>query len=146
MEALAYVPETSSGDIEDKIVVCNYKFFAREGQFDKKAIEVYLDMLSDSRGCHVSVYTDYASIFAMLYTGNCDDFDDEQILVRIRVVKQIHIDEDTQATVDEIAMAFEAIDGVDGDLEFFERQAGTASFLKVLSEIPESRRISTNKE
>jgi hypothetical protein len=146
MESVAATPETDDSESDEKVVVCRYKFLAKKGEYDDLALDTYLNSLSEQQGCFVTAYSDEASLLASLFSTSfqIDDLDNLD-LIRIRIVKQLPTDTDTQVHVDSIAKGFEVISGIDGRIDYFERTEGTASFISLLSEIQTTQRLKRNK-
>ena len=145
MEALVSFPEINSGEIDAKVIVCKYDFFTRQGEYDHEALEDFLEVLQEGKHCHVSVYVEDAFIYIDLFNEHYDTDEDlsDVIVVKCRIVKQVPLDVDSQKVVDDLAIGFEGIEGVDGRLHWFERKEGTASYIRLLGEIPQYKRSKT---
>ncbi|MBF0430522.1 MAG: BRCT domain-containing protein [Fibrobacteria bacterium] len=141
MEALARHPEINSGEIDAKVIVCKYKFLAKQDDFDHETLEDWLLVLQESQHCHVTVYVEDASIYGDLFkeSSGIDDLED-LLIVQIRIVKQVPLEAKGQSVADDIARGFEGVEGVDGRLEWFERKEGTAGYIRLLNEIPQNLR------
>jgi hypothetical protein len=136
MDALANTTPTVSGDVDEKMCVCNYKFVAPPDGFDADALEIWLAELS-GMGCHVSVTSEDAFLYQDLYTTDEEDTqpaEDNAIVVRCRIIKQLALNFPSADFVDTVARGFERIRGVDGSLRSFERTEGTAAYMRLLKE------------
>jgi len=140
MEALAFVPPTNSGAIDAKVLVATYKFLAEdEWSFDRAGFERALVALRDNLGCHVTTRVHWALAYRDLYGD--DEFDslaESYLVVETRLVRQLPLDEDPDETVDRIERAFEPLEGIDGSAKWFERTEGSADYIRLLREIPET--------
>ncbi len=136
MQGLENTIAIDSGEIDEKLIVIRYKALFENGELDIEELEGYLEMIYESLDSHVSASVEEPYIYQDLY----DEFSDEQIdnllLFQTRIVKRVNLDVDSQEFVDDIAKGFESIDGLDGDLNWSEKIEGSASFAKLLKDIP----------
>ena len=136
MQGLENTIATDSGKIDEKLIVIRYKALFENGELDIAGLEDCLEMIYESLDSHVSASVEEPYIYKDLY----DEFSDEQIdnllLFQTRIVKRVNLDVDSQEFVDDIAKGFESIDGLDGDLNWSEKIEGSASFAKLLKDIP----------
>jgi hypothetical protein len=138
MEALVHSNIINSGDIDAKAIVCKYYFITKPDSFDNVAFEDWIELLQQTKGCHVSIMVEdpyYLKIFS-----NEEHSVADEIVINCRIVKQLDLNESSQAFVDDIAKGFESIDGIDGSLEWFEKTEGTAGYMRLLKEIPQFKR------
>lgn len=138
MEAILHSNTINSGDIDAKAIVCKYHFITKPDGFDNTAFEDWIELLQQSKGCHVSVIIEEPYYLQIFYDTN--NTKDDEILINCRIVKQIDLDENSQSFVDDIARGFESINGIDGSLEWFEKTEGTAGYIRLLKEIPQYNR------
>ena len=131
MEALALTPYSESGEIDAKIAIIKYKFIAKDGSFDSDALNDFFEVLDNGEDCFVTVYFEEAYIYNDLFEEEYDD-DDDLLIVKVRIVKVLPLDFDTQNIVDDIAIGFEGISGIDGSLDWYERKEGSLSYINLL--------------
>jgi len=146
MDALAAVPPTGAGTLDAKVLVCNYTFIAAEKTaYDAEGLETFLDRLQAECSCHVHVagyaWRTYRDLFETGFDGSRER-PAGAILVHCRIVRQLPLDETASRLLDRITRGFEAIAGIDGKLRWFERTEGTAGYARLLTEIPQSLRVS----
>jgi hypothetical protein len=144
LEALVNCPCNDSGDVDEKIVVCNYKFILDRPneQFDQDKIAEILSALASRFQCHVSARAGWASMHQALFANDATEVRSQDALViEYRFVRHQSLDSPTSDFVNAVSKAFEAIDGIDGTLRWFERVEGSASFVRLLNEIPQSLRV-----
>lgn len=138
MVALENVVPSDSGDIDEKILICRYKALVKNGDFDIDGLEQYLELLKETKNSHVSASIEEPFIYQDLYDEFEADEIDDLLFFQCRIVKHFPLDADCQEFVDGIAIGFEDIDGMDGDLTWTEKKEGTASFAKLIQEIPQN--------
>ena len=68
------------------------------------------------------------------------DMDDNVVSIKCRIVKQLDLNDNSQKFIDDIARGFESIEGVDGRIEWSEKVEGSASYLRLINEIPKFKR------
>lgn len=137
MVALENIVPSDSGDIDEKILICRYKALVKNGDFDIDGLEQYLELLKETKNSHVSASIEEPFIYQDLYDEFEADEIDDLLFFQCRIVKHFPLDSDCQEFVDGIAIGFEGIDGMDGDLTWTEKKEGTASFAKLIQEIPQ---------
>ena len=147
LEALANCPCSQSGDIDEKIVVCNYKFVLDrpdEG-FDQEVIAESLAALASRFQCHVSARSSWATVHQALFANNSAEVHSQDALViEYRFVRHQSIDSPATEFINSVSSVFEEIDGIDGTLRWFERTEGSASFVRLLREIPQTLRVTVS--
>jgi hypothetical protein len=137
MESLAESPIENSGEIEDKVVVCKYRFYAGENSYGQKAFEDWIEILNSTHQCHVAVFKEDLDSFKKLFVlPHHPGFEDSKYMIKCRIVKKIKMDESAQVFADVISKGFEGISGIDGTLDWYERTEGTSAFMRLLKEIP----------
>jgi len=143
MEGLAQVAPMNSGAIDAKIVVATYKFLAEdEWAFDRAEFEKTLTDLRARLACHVTTRAHWAVAYRDLYgDGSLDSYPDSYIVVETRFVQQLPLDANAESTVELIERAFEQLTGVDSSVKWFERTEGSADYVRLLREVPETFRI-----
>ena len=134
----------NSGAIDAKIVVCNYHFpLYPKQKYDRGAFESALQKFRNYDACFVSARANSANLFADLYSS--DDIriklQKDFVYVDCRIVRQFPLDAPVTQFVEEVAMAFEKIDGIDGRFRWFERTEGSGDYIRLLKEIPSSELI-----
>ena len=140
MEALENTPSLSAGEIEGKLLVIKYKSLVMLGNYDHDAIETLLAALDDL-GFHVTASLEPPFVYQDLYNQFQGQNLQNLMYLNLRFVKALHIDEDSQSIMDEIAIYLERIKGLDGDISFSEKKEGTASFTTLLNSIPQTLKL-----
>jgi len=140
MEALEHTPSIISGEMECKLLVIRYKSLVVLSNYDHDAIEVLLEALNGS-GFHITASLEPPFIYQDLYNQFQGQNLENLMYLNLRLVKELHIDEDSQSIVDEIAISLEKIKGLDGDISFSEKKEGTASFITLLKSIPQNIKL-----
>ena len=144
VECLACTPCTNSGAIDEKIVVCMYKVLLASGEvdYDQDAVEVALARVHNQYGCHVSVRTGWAvvhrDLFGEQFPANVST---GALVVEYRLIRHQALDAPTSDFVNAVAQAFEQVPDFDGALRWFERPEGSAGFIRLLQELPQSTRV-----
>lgn len=136
MEGLERITPTDSGEIDEKLVICRYKALFENGNVDLTGLEEYLGLIHETLNSHVSASIEEPFIYQDLYNEFSEEEIDNLLFFRCRIVKYLDLDVDSQEFVDTIAKGFESIQGLDGDLTWTEKKEGTASFAKLLQDIP----------
>lgn len=144
MLALENTPATNTGEIDEKILVVRYNVLVKDGGFDVNGIENHLDLLQNSLGFNVNVKVEEPFIYQELYEQYAGKDLDDLLLIRCRMVKLLPLAMDIQPIVDDIAIGFEKVQGLDGELTFSEKKEGTASFAALLKDMPQSTKLSNN--
>ena len=146
MEALASTPETGTGEIDNKFIVIKYKFIKNLSDFDSESLIDYLELLSNKDRCYVRLFKEYYSLYHNVFgSENSESYDEDTLIITIRIVKLFDLEENPQSFVDDVAIGFEGIDGVDGDLTWFERKEGSSSYVRLLKEVNQNFRNEISK-
>ena len=136
MIALENIAISDSGEIDEKLLICRYKALFGNGDIDIIALEEYLELLTETKGSHVSASIEEPFIYKDLYEEFSKEEIDNLLFFQCRIVKHFDLDAETQEFVEIIAKGFESIEGLDGDISWSEKKEGTASFAKLLQDIP----------
>lgn len=125
-----------SGDIDEKLLIIRYSALFLNGDIDITGLEDYLDILKDTSNSHISATIEEPFIYKDLYNEYSEQDIEDLLIFQCRIVKHFNINSETQDFVDNVAKAFESIKGLDGRLTWNEKKEGTASFAKLLQDIP----------
>jgi hypothetical protein len=136
MEGLERVAATDSGEIDEKLVIIKYKALFENGNIDIDGLEEYLGLIHETSNSHVSASVEEPFIYKDLYNEFSEEQIDNLLFFQCRIVKNLELEANSQEFVDSIAIGFESIKGLDGDLTWTEKKEGTASFAKLLQDIP----------
>ena len=136
MQGLEKYASTDSGEIDEKLIICRYKALFQNGEIDINALEDYLELLKETSDSHITATIEEPFIYQDLYNEFTEEDIDNLLLFQCRIVKQFDLEENGQEFVDMISKGFESINGLDGDISWTEKKEGTASFAKLLQEIP----------
>ena len=136
MQGLEKYASTDSGEIDEKLIICRYKALFQNGEIDINALEDYLELLKETSNSHITATIEEPFIYQDLYNEFTEEDIDNLLLFQCRIVKQFDLEENGQEFVDMISKGFESINGLDGDISWTEKKEGTASFAKLLQEIP----------
>jgi len=136
MQGLEKYASTDSGEIDEKLIICRYKALFQNGEIDINALEDYLELLKETSDSHITATIEEPFIYQDLYNEFTEEDIDNLLLFQCRIVKQFVLEENGQEFVDMISKGFESINGLDGDISWTEKKEGTASFAKLLQEIP----------
>lgn len=136
MIGLENIAPVDSGEIDEKLLICRYKALFQNGDMDITALEEFLELLTDTTNSHVSATVEEPFIYKDLYDEFSQKDIDNLLFFQCRIVKHLDLDADSQEFVDTIAKGFESIKGLDGDISWSEKKEGTASFAKLLQDIP----------
>lgn len=136
MEGLERIAPTDSGDIDEKLVIIRYKALFENGNLDIDGLEEYLGLVHETSNSHVSASVEEPFIYQDLYNEFSEEQIDNLLFFQCRIVKHLDLEANSQEFVDTIAKGFESIEGLDGDLTWTEKKEGTASFAKLLQDIP----------
>jgi hypothetical protein len=142
-EALAGSAPTGSGDVDEKIIVCTYKFILDEqgSSLDHEAIAHMLADLPARFKCHVSARASWASVHRDLFSDDATrKYSPEALVIEYRFIRHQSLDAPSIDFISAVSKAFEGLDRVDGTLRWFERTEGSAGFVRLLAEIPQSLR------
>ncbi len=136
MEGLENIVPTDCGEIDEKLVIIRYKTLFENGNLDIDGLEEYLGLIHETSNSHVSASVEEPFIYQDLYNEFSEEQIDNLLFFQCRIVKHLDLDANSQEFVDTIAKGFESIKGLDGDLTWTEKKEGTASFAKLLQDIP----------
>lgn len=137
MEALENSTSIVNGDIDCKLLMVRYKSLLISTFYDHNAIEVFLTKLQ-SNGFHVTASLEPPYIYQNLYNKFQGKDLENLLYLNVRIVKELHIGYNSQQLMDDIAIEFEKIKGLDGEISFSEKKEGTASFISLLKSIPQN--------
>lgn len=135
-----YAPE-ASGDIQSKVFVGVYKFLVKANdEIDAEVLQRWLVGFRDSQAVHVQARKyDYGAYRDLFSTEGNEGL--TGILVEVRFVKQMTLDESPKILADEISKGFEAIQGVDGRFHWFEKVEGSTDYVRLIRSLPEELSI-----
>lgn len=141
MLALGECPPEASGDIQSKVFVGVYKFFVKtDDVIDAGRLQCWLVAFRDSQAVHVQARKyDYGAYRDLFSTEGNEGL--TGILVEVRFVKQMTLDESSRILADEISKGFEAIQGVDGRFHWFEKAEGSTDYVRLIRSLPEELSI-----
>ena len=143
MDGLADAAPTNSGAIDAKVAVATYRFATPDRKsFDRPGLEHLLGRLRRQHECAVRVRSYYIRNIHELF-GEEQEFaaPDDHILFEVRVVRQFHLDDETEDWLQFLGDSLNGLDGVDGPLRWFERTEGSTDYIRLLREVPEDLRI-----
>lgn len=133
MESLSLYPVIDEGELDEKIVVYKYTFHEGENSYDKSELEDLLELLQGQADTYVSRIVEEEYYLALL--ADVSTYQGTNKII-CRIVKKVGIGENAQNIVDDITKGFEAIQGLDGKMKWYERAEGTASYVKLLKALP----------
>ena len=136
MIGLENITPVDNGDIDEKLLICRYKALFQNGEMDITALEEFLELLTETTNSHVSATVEEPFIYKDLYDEFSQEDIDNLLFFQCRIVKHLDLNANSQEFVDTVAKGFESIKGLDGDLTWNEKKEGSASFAKLLQEIP----------
>jgi len=136
MIGLENIATLDSGEIDEKLLICRYKALFGNGDIDLTALEDFLELLTETTDSHISATVEEPFIYKDLYDEFSKEEIDNLLFFQCRIVKHLDLDADSQEFVDVFAKGFESIEGLDGDISWSEKKEGTASFAKLLQDIP----------
>lgn len=136
MIGLENISPVDSGEIDEKLLICRYKSLFQNGEIDISALEDFLKLLTETTNSHVSATIEEPFIYKDLYDEFSQEDIDNLLFFQCRIVKHLDLNADSQEFVDTVAKGFESIEGLDGDLTWSEKKEGSASFAKLLQDIP----------
>ena len=136
MIGLENIMPVDNGDIDEKLLICRYKALFQNGEMDITALEEFLELLTETTNSHVSATVEEPFIYKDLYDEFSQEDIDNLLFFQCRIVKHLDLNANSQEFVDTVAKGFESIKGLDGDLTWNEKKEGSASFAKLLQEIP----------
>lgn len=136
MIGLENISPVDSGEIDEKLLICRYKSLFQNGEIDISALEDFLELLTETTNSHVSATIEEPFIYKDLYDEFSQEDIDNLLFFQCRIVKHLDLNADSQEFVDTVAKGFESIEELDGDLTWSEKKEGSASFAKLLQDIP----------
>tara|TARA_R110001583_G_C5574165_1_gene402340 strand:- start:62 stop:751 length:690 start_codon:yes stop_codon:yes gene_type:complete len=136
MFGLENIAPIDCGEIDEKLLICRYKALFGNGDLDLTSLEEFLELLTETTSSHISATIEEPFIYKDLYDEFSQEDIDNLLLFQCRIVKHLDLDANSQEFVDTIAKGFESIEGLDGDISWSEKKEGTASFAKLLQDIP----------
>lgn len=136
MEGLENITPIDDGEIDEKLVIIRYKALFENGNLDIDGLEEYLELVHETSNSHVSASVEEPFIYQDLYNEFSEEEIDNLLFFQCRIVKHLNLEANSQEFVDTIAKGFESIKGLDGNLTWLEKKEGTASFAKLLLDIP----------
>ncbi|WP_052705049.1 BRCT domain-containing protein [Flavobacterium sp. 316] len=136
MEGLENIAPIDGGEIDEKLVIIRYKALFENGNLDIDGLEEYLELVHETSNSHVSASVEEPFIYQDLYNEFSEEEIDNLLFFQCRIVKHLNLEANSQEFVDTIAKGFESIKGLDGNLTWLEKKEGTASFAKLLLDIP----------
>jgi len=142
-EGLVCCPTTNSGAVDEKVVVCNYKFLVSKGaSVDEDSLSRAVEEVEARFQCHVSASASWASVRRDLFGDDADAISGTDILVvEYRFIRHQSLDDPVTSFLEAVNRAFEGVPGVDGTLRWFERAEGSADFVRLLKEVPSCLRF-----
>lgn len=144
MRALVLVPAEQSGAIDAKMLVCSCEFVAAGARaFDgERLLAVLTDYRERWRG-HLSIR--HFPVFArrgMYDDENLDGVPDDWSIYLCRLIAQRPLGEDGTDAASALESDLRAVKGIQRvSFSFIERTEGTASYAKLLRDMPEELRI-----
>lgn len=141
MDALSMRPIIDNGEIDEKMIVYKFKFVEEECVYDHEKLEDILVLIQSQNDTFVSLqYED--NFYGILFEENDENIigQEEKTKVVCRVIKKLKLNEESQIVADDLTKLFEGINGIDGYMHWYERKEGTASYIKLLREIPDYKR------
>jgi hypothetical protein len=144
LTALAENAPTNPGTIGAKIVFCNYHFpLEKKQKFDRTAFESAIQKFRSYDACYVSARVSSAELFVDIYSSEEIHIKPpkDSVFVDCRIFRQFPLDAPITQFVEEVALALEKIDGIDGSFRWFERAEGSGDCMRLLKEIPSCDRI-----
>lgn len=136
MLALENTVAMDSGEIDEKLLIIRYSALFLNGDIDITGLEDYLDILKDTSNLHISASIEEPYIYKDLYNEYSEQDIEDLLIFQCRIVKHFSINSETKDFIDNVAKGFESVKGLDGKLTWHEKKEGTASFAKLLQEIP----------
>jgi len=138
MEALAQVPTTNSGALDEKVLVATYSFEAPSRRaFGRIALQTLLADLVERHGCHVRSTVIPTQVRYRLFSRGTEGGQlGEGLIFEFRFVVPKGIDEPVSPLLRDIEDGFESIEGIEGELRWFEKLEGSADFVRLIREIP----------
>ena len=125
-----------SGEINVKLLIIRYSALFINGEIDITGLEDYLNILKNTSNSHISASIEEPFIYKDLYNEYSEQDIEDLLIFQCRIVKNFSINSETTEFIDNVAKGFESIEGLDGKLTWNEKKEGTASFAKLLQEIP----------
>jgi hypothetical protein len=125
-----------SGEIDEKLLIIRYSALFLNGDIDITELEDYLNILKDTPNLHISASIEEPFIYKDLYNEYSEQDIEDLLIFQCRIVKHCSINSETGEFIDNVSKGFESIKGLDGKLTWNEKKEGTASFAKLLQDIP----------
>jgi hypothetical protein len=143
MDALAQCVPTNSGEIDGKVQVLTYTFFAASlRSFDRATFEAVLGELKGAHRCCVRLRITPARAYNELFNrGAGPAAPDGFVVIEVRACRQTPIETDGQAFADLVGVRFVSIDGVSGSVRWFERTEGSADYIRLMRDIPDELKV-----
>lgn len=135
LNGLESVPDPEdSGSIDKKILICRYSSFVSGDELDRGGVDKLFSLFNEA-GFNITASLEDPYIYSDLYNEYTTDEIENLLLFKCRLVRYLSIDYDCQKLIDSIAIGFESINGLDGDLTSSEKIEGSASFAKLFLEM-----------
>jgi hypothetical protein len=135
-----HAPE-APGDIHSKVFVANYDFLVKCGAvIDAVQLQNWLVEFRETHAIHVQARTYDLGVYQDLFDAEGNE-KPSGALVQVRFVKQMSLDESPRGLAEEITKGFEAIQGVDGHFNWFEKVEGSTDHVRLIRSLPEELRI-----
>lgn len=143
MDALGQFPPTESGEEYSKtLFVCNYKFRFeidtrdKTSSLDFEGLNNLLQKLMTDKECICSFETYHVFSHDYLFGDKKRELNTlenpiDAYYLKIRIVKENELDEDSWKHIEMLEREFEEIKGCDGELSWYSRKEGTNSFFKL---------------
>lgn len=136
MQSLENTAAIDSGEIDEKLLIIRYSALFLNGDMDITGLEDYLDILKDTSNLHITATIEEPYIYKDLYNEYNEQDIEDLLIFQCRIVKRFSINSETKDFIENISKGFESIKGLDGKLTWNEKKEGTASFAKLLQDIP----------
>jgi len=141
MNALAATPTDTSEIIDEKVFVGTFKFCLADADvFDEGGFTEALTDLQQDGGLHITVRSHRALIGQDLFREDLRE-DSAFLVVETRMVRRMALDDPISPLVEDIERRLEDVEGVDGELAWFARRAGSADIVRLLREIPQQLKV-----
>lgn len=125
-----------SGEIDEKLLIIRYSAIFLNGDIDITGLEDYLNILKNTSNLHISASIEEPFIYKDLYNEYSEQDIEDLLIFQCRIVKHYNINSETIGFIENVTKGFESIEGLDGKLTWNEKKEGTASFAKLLKDIP----------
>ncbi len=142
MIALENTLEIDSGEIDQKFVLFRYEALLQNGTFDTNYLTDFLIRLKEEENSHITAKFEDPLIMQHLY-GLFEEIDvSDSVIFKCRVVKQFPLEVEVVDFVDYILNEFEEIHITEGNYTWSEKKEGSATYARLLKEIPECIELS----